>query len=58
MYHGLLRVKIPICVELVAFDVEAVIIAKQLYEIRHLFDIIFEIVNLQLAKQKIEAEKY
>lgn len=64
MYDGLLRLKLPRCVKLVAYadDVAAVIVAKHLDEIQHLFDITFEkinqwmdTVNLQLAKQKTEA---
>ncbi len=64
MYDGLLRLKLPISVKLVAYadDVPVVIVAKHLDEIRHMFDITLERVNrwmdtgnLQLAKQKIEA---
>ncbi|GBP70071.1 Retrovirus-related Pol polyprotein from type-1 retrotransposable element R1 [Eumeta japonica] len=64
MYDGLLRLNLPRCVKLVAYadDVAAVIVAKHLDEIQHLFDITFkqinqwmDSVNLQLAKQKTEA---
>ena len=64
MYDGLLRLKIPRCVKLIAYadDVAVVIVAKHLDEIRHLFDITFQqvnrwmdTVNLQLAKHKTEA---
>ncbi|GBP06907.1 hypothetical protein EVAR_72341_1 [Eumeta japonica] len=58
------EIESPRCVKLVAYadDVAAVIVAKHLDEIQHLFDITFkqinqwmDSVNLQLAKQKTEA---
>lgn len=64
MYNGLLRLKLPRNVKLVAYadDVAVVIVAKHLDEIKHMFAITFkqinqwmDTVNLQLAKQKTEA---
>ncbi|GBP95721.1 Retrovirus-related Pol polyprotein from type-1 retrotransposable element R1 [Eumeta japonica] len=64
MYDGLLRLRLPRNVKLVAYadDVAIVIVAKHLYEINHMSGIAFEqvnwwmnIVNLQLAHHKTEA---